>query len=567
MKSLTNTFFIVIFTMMLVLIGCSDDDSNNVSGSTSCTVFENDKNAYTIECPDGTSVTIHDGVNGKDGQNGKDGVDGANGSNGKDGENGQEGTSSIDTLVSNNTSCTIKDNEDSTYTIVCPDGTSAIINNRVVGGIGVSADYNTTTITLSNFELTYNTSKLLYIYDYKKYALGMEDDAVIKIYSTSDTEGVTVKAVPSALIASYYEVYYYIVPGKSHDNYVHAKDGDTIYFRYNSEYGHSSSITKKVWDVPNISTDGLLSVSKKICYGDSAKISVTLFDADLTSESIQLPLTINGVPYKATLEGGLGYYSAVLMFARNAKETEKNVYLVKDTARIVVSYEDASSGNTVSDDAKWVFFTKGTIMFDDDAESFNGSRNVTVYLYDNDNSKSSETVWVKNEKSGDSLKVTLSKYDYSYFYGSFYVNNQKTNGHLYVPDTTYITVSYYDESVKETVIEQSLMQPKPYQESVSLRFMLNRYFGVEDKAQIQFSSSNLTSESFVTFTITSTSDSVGYKQEATYFSSYRLDNGLVGFTTGKTQNGFIHVTAKDTVYATYVSESGEKYVAKTVWEP
>ena len=94
---------------------------------------------------------------------------------------------------------------------------------------------------------------------------------------------------------------------------------------------------------------------------------------------------------------------------------------------------------------------------------------------------------------------------------------------MYVPDTTYITISYLDESTDETVIEQCLMYPYSMTESVSLNFDMSNYYGVKDNAQINFN-----------------------------------DNGLV--------SGYIHVNDKDTVYATYVSERGKKYVAKAVWE-
>ena len=573
---------IVASAMVVLMAGCDDGGTNNIDGLASCTVFEDKPKAYTIECPDGTTVTIHDGKDGQsgiNGQNGKDGEDGTNGTdgqNGKDGANGtdgtsngneQNGTSVVDSLVAKNTSCTIKDNKDSTHTIVCPDGTSATINNGAVGNVGTNTNYNSVSITLSTFDMNYNTSKLLYIYDYKKYTAGMEDSAKIKIYSTSDTAGIMANANTSSTVSSYYEVYYYIIPGESHDNYIHAKDGDTIYFRYDSEYG-SSSLTKKVWNAPRISKDGFLAFNKKICYGDSAKIAVSLIDADLTSDDVQLPITINGLSYNATLEGGPGYYSAILTFVTNTSETGRNIYPVTDTANILISYEDESSGEIVSDEARWVFFTKGTVMFDDDDEDFSGQSSITIYLYDVDNSKSTETVWVKNEKSGDSLKVTLNKYSYDYFYGSFYVNNQKANNeHLYVPDTTYITVSYYDVSAMDTVTEQCLMRPRPYSESVSLSFDISHYYGEKDKAQIRFYNNGLESESLISFMITSTSDAIGYRQDAIYYSSYRLDNGLVGFTTGDTRNGFIHVSAKDTVYATYVSDSGKKYVAKAVWDP
>ena len=573
---------IVASAMVVLMAGCDDGGTNDIDEvASSCTVFENKPSTYTIECPDGTSVTIHDGKNGQSGINGQDGKDGEDGTNGTDGQNGkdgangtdstnskneQNGTSVVDSLVAKNTSCTIKDNKDSTHTIVCPDGTSATINNGAVGNVETNTNFNSVSITISTFDMSYNTSKLLYIYDYKKYTAGMEDDAEINIYSTSDTAGVMVKS--SGINGSLYEVYYHIIPGESHNNYLQAKDGDTIYFRYDSEYG-SSSLTKKAWNSPRISKDGVLTFSKKICYGDSAKIAVTLTDADLTGNDIQLPITINGLSYSATLEGWSGYYSAVLTFIRNAYETGKNIYSVTDTANILISYEDESSGEILSDEARWVFFTKGTVMFDDDEEDFSGQSSITIYLYDVDNSKSTETVWVKNEKTGDSLKVTLNKYSfYDYFYGSFYVNNKKVNNEqLYVPDTTYITVSYYDVSAMDTITEQCLMRPRPYSESVSLSFDISHYYGEKDKAQIRFYNNGLESESLISFMITSTSDAIGYRQDAIYYSSNKLDNGLVGFTTGDTKNGFIHVSAKDTVYATYVSESGKKYVAKAVWDP
>lgn len=560
----------------------SSDESTTSKGSISCTVFESGMNAYTIQCPDGTNVTVHDGRNGIDGQNGadgkdgadgqngadgKDGVDGQNGADGKNGVDGQNGASSVDTLVNNKTSCTIKDNKDGTYTIVCPDGTSATVSNGTVANAGQNVDFNSTTISFSTFELSYNTSELLYIYDYKKYMAGMKDDAEIKIYSTSDTAGITVKASPSAQITSYYEVYYYVVPGKSHDNYVHASRGDTIYFKYNSGHNLSSDNAKKEWNIPDISKEASLKLSKKICYGDSAILSVILTDDDLVVDSIQLTLTINEISYKATLEGAEGYYSAELMFVKKTPTIGRNIYPVKDTAEIVIKYKDESSGMIISDEAKWLLSAKASIMFDDDAESFSGKTSITVYLYDDDNLKSKDTVWVKNEQSGDSLNVVLNKYSgYSYFFGSFYVDNQNTNECLYVPDTTYITVSYYDESADEIIQEQDLLYPYPCSESVSMNFMEKHYYGVTDKAQISFYSGCTETESIVSFSVKSTSDPVGFKLQSIYYSSYKLNNALVGFTEEDTREGFIHVEAKDTVYATYVSESGKEYVAKTVWE-
>ena len=50
------------------LAACGDDSSN--SAGTSCTIKDNDDNSYTLSCPDGTSATIRNGVDGKDGADG-----------------------------------------------------------------------------------------------------------------------------------------------------------------------------------------------------------------------------------------------------------------------------------------------------------------------------------------------------------------------------------------------------------------------------------------------------------------------------------------------------------------
>ena len=82
-------------------------------------------------------------------------------------------------------------------------------------------------------------------------------------------------------------------------------------------------------------------------------------------------------------------------------------------------------------------------------------------------------------------------------------------------------------------------------ESVSLNFDMSNYYGVKDKAQINFNDNGLVSESIVSFTITSTSDTAGFRQDAIFYSSYKLDNGIVGFTTGESRNGYIQEYRRD----------------------
>lgn len=55
-----------------------------------CSVEDNGDGTYTLSCPDGTSATLQNGVDGADGSDGSNGVDG---SNGTDGSNGSDGIS------------------------------------------------------------------------------------------------------------------------------------------------------------------------------------------------------------------------------------------------------------------------------------------------------------------------------------------------------------------------------------------------------------------------------------------------------------------------------------------
>ena len=86
-KILLAQALIVPFTLLLG--ACGDDGGSTDSNETaSCTVFESGENAYTIKCPDGTEVVIHDGANGENGKNGSDGKNGADGTDGKNGADG-----------------------------------------------------------------------------------------------------------------------------------------------------------------------------------------------------------------------------------------------------------------------------------------------------------------------------------------------------------------------------------------------------------------------------------------------------------------------------------------------
>lgn len=153
---------ILILALSTLLIACGkgdqvDLDSKSVSLQenlvANCSVVRDEELKHVvISCPDGTEVTIIDGVNGIDG------IDGSNGSNGQNGTNGEDGTSCVIAAMTGGsmitcgaTSAFIKNGEDgedgsacsvttasdnSGALIECSDGSVAYIKNGQNGEDG-----------------------------------------------------------------------------------------------------------------------------------------------------------------------------------------------------------------------------------------------------------------------------------------------------------------------------------------------------------------------------------------------------------------------------------------------
>ena len=113
----SNRIWAAVSFGLLLAASCSGDDGPKGSAGTEggpgepCTVKSNGDGTSTITCPDGTSVTI------------KDGVSGEGGPPGDPGEAGPAGDAGV--------SCTIVDNNNGTKTITCTDGTSIVVENAL----------------------------------------------------------------------------------------------------------------------------------------------------------------------------------------------------------------------------------------------------------------------------------------------------------------------------------------------------------------------------------------------------------------------------------------------------
>jgi uncharacterized protein (TIGR02145 family) len=296
---------------------------------------------------------------------------------------------------------------------------------------------------------------------------------------------------------------------------------------------------------------------------------VTLTDASLTADSVNLPLTIASKEHSVTLKGGPGIYSGQFTITTSSGNAGKNTFVVSDTATIIAHYDDKSAKMTVSDTCVWRQKTKASLVFGsgDVMAVYDGSV-IFVRLYDNNVPYWDgviPVIHIKNELTGDTLNLITNE-SYERFSAYFYVSPEKAKGVMWIPDTTYITASYYDETYKELITQRMLVYPsrqspyKPY----SIKFNATEYEGFNSMATVTYT--NTKDRTFLTtFKVTSTSDTAGY-----LFSSEIVDNNMlrqsIRFTKDKSGDGKLHVEHGDIIKILYTSPSGDTAFATARWK-
>lgn len=569
-----KTIRLAIASLAAFLFNACGDDSPSVNintGHASCTVYSESEDSYAIECPDGTKVTIRDGIDGvdgkdgEDGADGKDGKDGQNGANGKDGVDGEDGEDypPIDSLIEK-TSCTVQENDDETLAIICPDGTSALITKEAVASIS-----RTTSVQKGIFtEYRFDLRNKFYIYDSFR-AKNQGDFCQVKIYSDSDPEGVTLSAGKDPVNTSNYAVFFYVTPGKSHDSFVHAEPQDSIHIVYLSGHKFHTDSMSVFWAPKSLPNSASLSFDNSIYYGDSAFGTVVLYEPHRSEETIKVPLKVNEKNTELVFTGSKGYYTAPFYLKTSASANGTNVFQVDSVAKLVLNYKDSYTGTSIMDSVLWYEKVRASLSFYSEQVKFIITTSLTIRVTDFDDSSTIKYVWVKNESTGDSLRVELKKSSlYEYCSGSIDVTQRNDPGKLWIPDTTYVSASYYDKSVNETIVEKILVTPYDGSNpgTAKIAFRDSVYYGLTDKASFGITG-NITDKSpYITLNVTSDSDPVGYTQDVIAYSSEPYNN-TIGFTFGKSGNGFIHVSGPEKVYVSYSDDIGREMSATIKWRP
>lgn len=129
--------------VLALISGCTAEETKDDLGrieETSCTVKENRDGTSTIDCPDGSSVTVGAGPDGKDGKNGAKGPSGKKGDPGQDGLDGEKGDPGQDGLDGEKgdpgASCSVACVNDNAVRIVCENGTEQSYSVESCGSTG-----------------------------------------------------------------------------------------------------------------------------------------------------------------------------------------------------------------------------------------------------------------------------------------------------------------------------------------------------------------------------------------------------------------------------------------------
>ncbi len=456
-------------------------------------------------------------------------------------------------------SCTIKDNEDNSYTLSCPDGTSAVIKNGVDGADGKDGAGSLATITVSNKEPQGYVSPLTI--EISDIDLIMNEDSVqFQVVSNSDAKGLNLWA--HKLGVKFVTDLYFAASKEESKLFV--KNGDKVTISYkdiNPETTISEEIT---WSNYTASSSGTLSFDKKIYIGNGAIMTVILTDADLTKDtsvSVAFCVQTSTCP-TIRLNGAGGIFSAQIQLSTETNNPTENVYKVQNGDHISAVYPDKSPEQTVTADANFFTARQGYVQFGQDV--WNSLENVLVYVYDEDNLDSIAEVILTSDVDKKGVKLHLNQTN-GLFYATAKISIAKptVDTVLQVKDGGSIFATYYDSSTGVSKSDQSILEISDY---TKLDFGDTVYYGYEDKAVISLTDYHLGMSPAVVH-VWSNSDMTGRNIELYYYGGYigYMQHGFVEFTNKTPYDGQLKVSNGDKIYVEYVNWRDSTLRDSAIW--
>ena len=249
-----------------------------------------------------------------------------------------------DSSNSAGTSCTVKDNGDNSYTLSCPDGTSATIRNGVDGKDGADGAGSLAVISFSNKEPQGFVSPLsVEISDFD--LITKEDSVQFHASSNSDANGLDLWAKKSGVkyIADLY------FSAKKESSKLAVANGDKVTITYKDPNPETEVSEQVVWTNYTASSSGTLTFDKKQYLGDGAAMTIVLTDADLANETTaSINLCVGATCSAISLSGAGGVFSAQIKLSTTENNPAANV-----TVTVLPSDESSTSSDVTSIILSW----------------------------------------------------------------------------------------------------------------------------------------------------------------------------------------------------------------------
>ena len=464
-----------------------------------------------------------------------------------------------DSSNSAGTSCTVKDNGDNSYTLSCPDGTSATIRNGVDGKDGADGAGSLAVISFSNKEPQGFVSPLsVEISDFD--LITKEDSVQFHASSNSDANGLDLWAKKSGVkyIADLY------FSAKKESSKLAVANGDKVTITYKDPNPETEVSGQVVWTNYTASSSGTLTFDKKQYLGDGAAMTIVLTDADLANETTaSINLCVGATCSAISLSGAGGVFSAQIKLSTTENIPAANVLNVVNGDALTATYSDKSPAQTIQ--ANSVFFTarQGYVQFGQDI--WNIPENIMVYVYDEDNLDSIVEVTLTSDINKTGVKLHLNETNGVYWgMAKISLSKPAVDTVLQVKDGGNIFVTYYDSSTGVSKSDQSILRLSDY---TKLDFGDTVYYGYEDKAVVSLTDYHLGMSPAVVH-VWSNSDKTGRNIELHYYGGGTIgymQHGFVEFTNKTPYEGQLKVSNGDMIYVEYVNWRDSTYRDSAVW--
>jgi len=415
-------------------------------------------------------------------------------------------------------------------------------DGKDAGAFGtISFDKSTYQGTISNASITLLDSNLT------------STSINVNVSSTSNAAGISVNLTGSN---GEYSGTVGFTKSTSGGGRIHISDGDTVMVSYNDENPIGIRSATATWEDFDMNPTGVISFNTDTYFGTTQTATIVLTDSDLTGTTVNVNVksTTDSSGITVALNGSGGVYSNSVGFTTGSSGSGN--IRVSDGDTITVTYNDANPAGTRTDTAIWNSTTHGVVYFDSD--KYSSSYGLTITVRDADVLSTTVDVLLTSTSDPSGITVTLNETTENGVYQRYFrITPTGTSGSNCIKAISgdHIYVTYNEVSPAGTRTDIALYTPI----SGSVSFGDTTYYGLLDKAIINVYDWDLTYYDYdsyvyggpesVDITVVSTSDPTGVTIKV-----FRINNvyrGCVGFTSGSSGDGKIHVVEGDTVTVRY----------------